>query len=255
MRIVIKVGSSTLTDSGILSIDRMKKLADLIASIHRENEVMLVTSGAVAAGSSIVPALRSSSTPQRQALAAVGQALLMSQYAKLFEPFGIFVAQILISKDDFENFSRSENAKTAVNTLLSHKILPIINENDTVVIDELLRGDNDQLSAKVTHYFDADLLVILSDIDGYYDKNPKVHSDAKLLKLIDKKLTDEQLNEEATPNGEFATGGIVTKLKAADFLMQNGKKMFLSSGFDLSYAKDFLLGKEYKKGSLFQLIS
>lgn len=253
MRIVIKVGSSTLTERGGLCTERMKKLATLIASIHGENEVLLVTSGAVAAGSSVVPTLNNKNTPHRQALAAVGQALLMSEYAKLFKPYGIFVAQILITKDDLENFSRSENAKTAVNTLLSHKILPIINENDTVVIDELLRGDNDQLSAKVTHYFNADLLVILSDIDGYYDKNPKTNSDATLIKLIDWKLTEEQLNEDATPNGEFATGGIVTKLKAADFLMQRGKKMFLASGFDLTDAEDFLLGREYKKGSLFQL--
>lgn len=252
MRVVIKVGSSTITDNGVLSKERMKKLAKLIATLHQENDVLFVTSGAVAAGSSIVPVLSNKNTPQRQALAAVGQALLMSEYAKLFEPFGIFVAQILITKDDFRNFSRSENAKTAVNTLLSHKILPIINENDTVVIDELLRGDNDQLSAKVAHYFDADLLVILSDIDGYYDKNPKTNSDAKLLKLVDWELSEAQLNEEVSPNSEFATGGIVTKLKAADFMMKSGKKMFLASGLDLTDAQNFLFGKEYQKGSLFQ---
>lgn len=250
MRIVIKVGSSTLTDGGILSQTRMKNLVDFLTSIHRENEVLLVTSGAVAAGFGVVPTLSNQNTPQRQALAAIGQAKLMNEYSKLFEPHGIHVAQILITKDDFENLSRSENAKIAVNTLLKHKILPIINENDTVVIDELLRGDNDQLSAKVAHYFDADILVILSDIDGYYDDNPTTNKNAKIQKIV-QNIPENLLNDTANPTDQFATGGIVTKLKAAHFLMQNNKKMFLASGFDLTDARDFLTNGTSDKGTLF----
>lgn len=250
MRLVVKVGSSTLSDRGVLSDERMGQLVDFLAEAHKNHEVLLVTSGAVAAGHSVVPALSNKKTPERQALAAVGQALLMKRYAKLFEPFGIHVAQILLTKDDFNSFSHSENAKIAVNTLLTHKILPIINENDTVVIDELLRGDNDQLSAKVAFYFDADLLIILSDIDGYYDKNPRIHADATLQKQVTR-LPKEVLSEGASPNDEFATGGIVTKLKAADFLMERGKKMLLVSGFDLSHARAFLQTGACEKGTLF----
>ncbi|GHS85812.1 glutamate 5-kinase [Campylobacterota bacterium] len=250
MRIVVKVGSSTLCENGVVSVERMGELCDFLQEIHAKDEVILVTSGAVAAGHSVVPSLSSKSTPERQALAAVGQAVLMNRYAELFKPFGISVAQILITKDDLSNFSRSENAKIAVHTLLTHKILPIINENDTVVIDELLRGDNDQLSAKVAYYFDADLLIILTDIDGYYDKNPKTHSDAKLLNIVHE-ISADQLEQGATPNDQFATGGIVTKLKAADFLLKNGKKMFLASGFDLSCARDFWRNGSSTHGTLF----
>ncbi|GHV08291.1 glutamate 5-kinase [Campylobacterota bacterium] len=250
MRIVVKVGTSTLCDRGVVSIDRMRELCAFLQEIHAKDELILVTSGAVAAGHSVVPSLSNKRTPERQALAAVGQAVLMNRYAEMFEPFGILVAQILITKDDLANFSRSENAKIAVNTLLAHKILPIINENDTVVIDELLRGDNDQLSAKVTHYFDGDLLIILSDIDGYYDKNPKTHSDAKLLPIV-REIAAEALEQGATPSDQFATGGIVTKLKAADFLMKNSKKMFLSSGFDLSFAAQFWRTGSSAHGTLF----
>ena len=228
----------------------MGELCAFLQEIHAKDELILVTSGAVAAGHSVVPSLSNRRTPERQALAAVGQAVLMNRYAEMFAPFGILVAQILITKDDLANFSRSENAKIAVNTLLAHKILPIINENDTVVIDELLRGDNDQLSAKVTHYFDGDLLIILSDIDGYYDKNPKTHSGAKLLPFV-REIAAETLEQSATPSDQFATGGIVTKLKAADFLMKNGKKMFLASGFDLSCARDFWRNGSSLRGTLF----
>jgi glutamate 5-kinase len=228
----------------------MEALTSFIGEFFDNNELILVTSGAVAAGHSVVPSLSNKQTAQRQALAAVGQAVLMNRYAELFKPFGIHVAQILITKDDFENFSRSEHAKVAVNTLLQHKILPIINENDTVVIDELLRGDNDQLSAKVTYFFDAELLIILSDIDGYYDSNPKTNPNANMHTTI-AAIAQEQLEQNATPSDQFATGGIVTKLKAADFLLKRGKKMFLASGFDLSAAREFLRSGQSQKGTLF----
>ncbi|MDR3162320.1 MAG: glutamate 5-kinase [Helicobacteraceae bacterium] len=251
MRIVVKVGTSTLSENGALHVERMARLAAFLALACAEHEVLVVTSGAVAAGHTVMPQLSNKKTPERQALAAIGQALLMNIYSKLFEPYSIRVAQILITKDDFVNLSHSENVKIAVNTLLKHKILPIFNENDTVVIDELLRGDNDQLSAKVAHYLDADLLIILSDIDGYYDKNPKNNPDAAPLKVVRGRLDTALLSEVPTPNGDFATGGIVTKLKAADFLVSRGRKMFLASGFDLTHARDFLKTGASEKGTLF----
>jgi glutamate 5-kinase len=250
MRIVLKVGSSTLSEKGVLAPSRIAALTELMAQLHPVHELLLVSSGAVAAGAGVVPGLNNEKTSDRQALAAVGQALLMRRYAKSFEPYGIHVAQILLTKDDFASFSHSQNAKSAIDTLLKHKVIPIINENDTVVIDELLRGDNDQLSARVAFHFDADLLVILSDIDGYYDANPHTYPDAQILPLVDR-IPPEALKALPTPNDTFATGGIVTKLKAADFLMQRGGRMFLASGFDLTPVRRFLLEGVQEKGTLF----
>ncbi|MCV6608088.1 MAG: glutamate 5-kinase [Campylobacterales bacterium] len=250
MRVVVKVGSSVLIDNDKLSVERIGKLVDFLQDLHQNHEVILVSSGAVAAGHTVVPTLSNKTTADKQALAAVGQTVLIRKYRKKFEEHNIHVAQLLLTKDDFQSFAHSENAKTAINTLLENKIVPIINENDCVVVDELLRGDNDFLSAQVTEYFGGDLLIILSDIDGYYDKNPREFSDAKILKVVSE-IPKEELEQENTPNFEFATGGIVTKLKAADFLMKNGKKMFLTTGFELSHAKDFIDGQENYKGTLF----
>jgi glutamate 5-kinase len=250
MRIAVKVGSSTLCDRGVPSIERIGAIVQFLQEFHKDNELILVSSGAVATGHGIVPALSNKKTPERQALAAVGQAALINIYANLFKPYGINVAQILITKDDLENFSRSENAKIALDTLLSHKILPIINENDTVVIDELLRGDNDQLSAKIAHFFDASVLVMLTDVDGYYDGDPLTNQNAKMIPKIDF-IPDDALEQSVVAGGEFATGGVVTKLKAADFLLRRGKSMFLASGFDLTHARNFLKTGAYEKGTLF----
>jgi len=249
-RIVVKVGSSTLTELGELSLERMRNLVAFLAEAHQKHEVILVTSGAVAAGHTVMPSLSNKDTAHKQALAAVGQAVLINRYQKKFADYGITVAQILLTKDDFDSFRHSNNAKNAINTLLDNKILPIINENDSVVIDELLRGDNDQLSAQVAYYFDADLLIILSDIDGYYDKNPKEYPDAVLLKKVHT-IDPGELSKAASPNFAFATGGIVTKLKAADFLLQRGKGMLLASGFDLGDARQFLKDGTHQKGTYF----
>jgi glutamate 5-kinase len=134
---------------------------------------------------------------------------------------------------------------------LSHGILPIVNENDISSTPEQLFGDNDQLSANVAHALNAEMLVILSDIDGYYDKNPQTFSDAKLYKVLHE-LPEGVLQDCATPNNEFATGGIVTKLKAADFILRHKRKMFLSNGFDLSYTEAFLLEGKHTLGTLFE---
>jgi len=243
MRIVVKVGSRVLAGEGRICEERMAALSDFLQEIHAEHEVMLVSSGAVAAGHSAMPELSNKNTSDKQALAALGQAKLMGMYQKQFDRHGIHVAQILLTRD-------SENAKNAVNTLLKYKVIPVINENDSVVVDEILRGDNDQLSAQVTHYLGGDLLIILSDIDGYYDKHPRHHTDAKILPVVHA-IPAADLEQVVDPDYQFATGGIVTKLKAADFLLKEGKRMFLASGFDLGAARDFLSGRAYTKGTLF----
>jgi len=176
---------------------------------------------------------------------------LISVYQKKLEKFGFLAGQILLTADDFDSRKRTQNAKKAVEALLKNRVLPIINENDATAIEELVFGDNDRLSAHVAHFFDADILVILSDIDGYYDRDPNRHEDAVILKRVTH-LTEEELQEECTPNGTFATGGIVTKLQAADFLIQRGRRMFLASGIDLSDARSFLLDGIHKGSTIFE---
>lgn len=249
-RIVIKVGSAVLTKDGQISLERMTNLVEFIVKLREKYQVVLVTSGAVATGHTVVPTISNKNTAGKQALASIGQAILINNYQKIFDKFGIYVAQILLTSDDFDSFKRSENAKNALDTLLENGIVPIINENDSVVTDELLRGDNDQLSAQVAHYFDASMLVILSDIKGYYDSDPHKNSSAKLLKIVDH-IGQDELETQNNPNNAFATGGIVTKLKAANFLMNNDKKMFLASGFDLGDAKSFLCDGDHQGGTLF----
>jgi glutamate 5-kinase len=172
-------------------------------------------------------------------------------YQEKFARFGVICSQVLLSADVFDSRKATKHAKVAVDTLLANKVVPIINENDTVSIEELVFGDNDRLSAHVTHYFDADMLVILSDIDAFYDKDPNRYDDAKPRDVVTH-ISQEELEAEHTPNNEFATGGIVTKLQSAHFLMTHHRKMFLTSGFDLSDIKSLLIKKEHKGGTLFK---
>jgi glutamate 5-kinase len=249
MRIVIKVGTATLYQNEKLS-DRIDNLVEFLVELNKKNEVILVSSGAVGAGYTKLK-LDKNNISNKQALASIGQPLLMKEYKIRFEKYNQIVSQVLLTASDFDSRKRTQNAKNMIEVLLQNKVIPIINENDAVSIDEIIFGDNDQLSAYTTHYFDADILVILSDIDGFYDSNPKENKNAKLLKTINK-IDANWLNIPCNPNDKFATGGIVTKLKAAEFLMQRGKNMFLASGFDLDDVKAFLLNKTHKKGTLFQ---
>ncbi|RRS31898.1 MAG: gamma-glutamyl kinase [Epsilonproteobacteria bacterium (ex Lamellibrachia satsuma)] len=249
-RIVIKVGSHVLTENSAVAKIRMLALVQLIAELKEDKyEVILVSSGAVAAGFTQLPIDRNS-VANRQALAAIGQPLLLKMYQEKFAKFDLLCSQVLLSADVFESDKHVVHAKVAIDTLLENNVVPIINENDTVSIEELVFGDNDRLSAHVAYHFDAELLVILSDIDAFYDKDPHKYKDAKQRAVVTA-ISDEELNEEHTPNNEFATGGIVTKLQSADFLMKHGRAMFLASGFDLSDARSFLLNGKHAGGTLF----
>jgi len=250
-RIVIKVGSAVLTEQNRVAKERMAALVDLIAKIKESGmEVILVSSGAVAAGYTMCK-LDKKILSNKQALASIGQPKLVAMYQKKFEKYGHLVAQILLTADDFDSRKRTFHAKCAVEKLLEQGVVPIINENDVTATEELVFGDNDQLSAHVAYYFDAELLVILSDIDSYYDKDPHKYKDAKPLKIVNK-IPKEDLEAESTPNGSFATGGIVTKLKAADFLIKRNKEMFLASGFDLSDAYSYLIDGIHVGGTCFR---
>ncbi|MEN8727698.1 MAG: glutamate 5-kinase [Sulfurovum sp.] len=250
-RIVIKVGSHVLTEDGAIAKPRMLALVELIAELKENNyDVILVSSGAVSAGYTQLP-LNRSIVANRQALAAIGQPYLLKMYQEKFAKFNVLCSQVLLSADVFDSRKHTEHAKNAIDTLLKNNVVPIINENDTVSIEELVFGDNDRLSAHVAHYFDAALLVILSDIDAFYDKDPNKYDDAKRRAIVNM-IEESELNAEHTPNNEFATGGIVTKLQSADFLMKQGREMFLASGFDLSDVKAFLVDGEHKGGTLFK---
>ena len=251
-RLVIKVGSAVLREGTELAIDRLNNLVDFIAKLKKEKnlEVILVSSGAVASGNTKLN-LDRTKILNRQALAAIGQPLLMKYYKKRFEQHNINCAQMLLVADDFDSRRRSANAKAVMEILLENDVVPIVNENDVIANEELLFGDNDQLGAHAAYFFDADMLAILSDVDGFYDSNPHENANAKMIKIINS-IDEEEFKVKHNPNSEFATGGIVTKLKAANFLINRNKKMYLSSGFDLKNAYDYLLYDNHNSGTLFQ---
>ena len=249
-RLVIKVGSAVLTENNHIAKERMMNLVSMISALTKKYDVILVTSGAVAAGYS---ALKLDKRKQigKKALAAAGQPILMTAYKKKFDIYDIDTAQILLTEDDFDSRKRTKMFQEIIDAHLQNDILPIINENDITSTPEQLFGDNDQLSANVAHATNADLLVILSDIDGYYDKNPQENKDAKLHKIINE-FSENELKDTSSPNNDFATGGIVTKLKAADYLIKRGRKVFLCNGFNLNTAESFLIDDKHILGTLFE---
>lgn len=248
-RVVLKVGSHVLTENSELAKDRIENLCKFISDLMKSYEVILVSSGAVAAGYTQL-ALDKTEVKNIQALSALGQPYLMSVYHKKMAKYDILTAQLLLTAGDFNSRSATKHAKDLIDTLIAKNILPIINENDATAIKEIVFGDNDQLSAHTAYYFDADMLVLLSDIDGYYTKDPRVYSDATMRKVVDS-IDESELLATDTPNHSFATGGIVTKLKAGDFLLKRDKEMFMASGFDLTDIRSYLLNNRQIGGTLF----
>lgn len=248
-RIVIKVGSSVLIDNDDIATERMLNLVYLIIDLQKKYEVILVSSGAVAAGYTSVQ-LNKHVPTSKKVLASVGQPILMSSYKSLFDIFDVTISQILMTEDSFNSEPHTEIFQDIIERTIRNDILGIVNENDISTTPEELFGDNDQLSAHVTYYAGADLLVILSDIDGYYDSNPNENPDAKIRKVVTA-LSEEELTQKFTPNSKFASGGIVTKLKAAEYIIENKREMFLCNGFDLTSARSFLLDGVHEKGTLF----
>jgi len=249
-RIVIKVGSHVLTENGAVAKERMRDLVELIALVMAKGtEVILVSSGAVSAGYTVLP-LERRDVGNKQVLAAIGQPLLLKMYQEKFATHNLLCSQVLLSASDLDSKKRTYLAQMTIDKLLENSIVPIINENDVIATEELVFGDNDQLSAYVAQNFDAELLVILSDIDAYYDKDPRVFNDAKVKREVHT-ISQEELDAPTTANNEFATGGIVTKLKAGNFLLENNKRMFMSTGFGLDDIKSFLLDGVQKGGTFF----
>jgi len=249
-RIVIKVGSHVLTENGAVAKERMRDLVELITLVMAKGtEVILVSSGAVSAGYTVLP-LERRDVGNKQVLAAIGQPLLLKMYQEKFATHNILCSQVLLSAADLDSKKRTHLAQMTIDKLLKNSIVPIINENDVIATEELVFGDNDQLSAYVAQNFDAELLVILSDIDAYYDKDPRAFADAKVKREVHT-ISQEELDAPTTANNEFATGGIVTKLKAGNFLLENNRKMFMATGFGLDDIKSFLLDGVQKGGTFF----
>lgn len=231
-RVVVKVGSNVLAlAKGGLNTERITGLCNALAKMQHDGcEVILVSSGAVAAGRGILGLTkRPTEIPELQAVAAIGQGALMEEYSRQFRAHGIIVAQILLTRDDMDDRRRYLNARLALLSLLGRKVIPIINENDTVTIDELKFGDNDMLSAMVAAKMEADLLVIMSNVDGLMTGHPTHVRDAKLIPVV-REITPEI---EALAHGErseLGLGGMKTKLLAARHAMQFGVTCVIVNG-------------------------
>ncbi|WP_446897287.1 glutamate 5-kinase [Clostridium sp. LBM24168] len=231
-RVVIKVGSSTLTyKSGLLNLYMIEHLVRQIADIHNMGmEVVLVTSAAIGAGIGKLGLSRKpDSIPESQAAAAVGQGLLMNTYEKFFSEYGKTIAQILITKEDMTQKHRLSNAKNTFFELLSRGVIPIVNENDAVIVDEIKFGDNDTLSAMVSSLIGADLLILLSDVDGLYSGNPRENPEAVLISEVFD-ITEKIEKCAGGAGSKFGTGGMTTKIKAAKIATSNGVSMVIAKG-------------------------
>jgi len=231
-RIVVKAGTCTLThQTGNLNLSNMEQLVRQLADIkNRGCEVLLVTSAAVGAGMGRLNIKeRPVKISDRQALAAVGQGILMHIYEKLFSEYGIVAAQVLLTKDDFADRQRYLNARTTMRRILEYGAVPIINENDTVTFDQIKFGDNDTLSAMVAGLVDADLLVLLSDIDGLYTDDPNKNKQAELIPVV-KEITPETESLAGEAISLFGSGGMKTKIAAANIAVSRGIAMVLTDG-------------------------
>ena len=246
MRLVVKIGTSTLAHAtGHLNIRRVEELCRTLSDIKNAgHEVILVSSGAIGMGvGKLGLRQRPQDIPGKQAAAAVGQCELMYTYDKLFDEYHHTVAQLLITGDDVKNEKRHLNFSNTLNRLLELGALPIINENDTIATEELGIGDNDTLSAIEAESIRADKLILLSDIDGVYTADPHTHPDARLIPKISK-IDQATLSLAGAAGSSLGTGGMVTKLQAAQICLNCGCEMVITNGNHPANLYDILDGKQ-----------
>lgn len=244
-RIVVKIGSSSLTnDKGMLSEEKMRDHVEALAYLKQQgHDVILISSGAVAAGfRSLGYPNRPKTVAGKQAAAAVGQGLLMQGYISCFSEFNIVPAQMLLTREDFYSQERFRNLYSAMNELLECGVLPIINENDSVSIEELTFGDNDMLSALVSGFLHANALIILTDVNGLYDGNPNTSKNAKKYHFIPE-ITEELLHVAGGSGSSVGTGGMKSKLLAAQKAISLGVSAFVGKGTGKEKLTDILAGK------------
>ena len=251
-KIVIKIGSSSLMheETGLVNFRRMEKLVRIICDLkNQDKDVILVSSGAIAVGRQTLKLdYKPKTVSLKQACASVGQAQLMMMYQKLFMEYNHMAAQVLLTFDAITNDERRRNAENALNEILQQGIIPIVNENDTVATEEIEFGDNDTLSAIVAHLIKADLLIVLSDIDGLYTDDPHKNSDAKKLSIV------EEINEKIDSMAKdaismYGTGGMSTKISAARIATDSGADMAILRAEDLEVINRLMDGEDV--GTLF----
>ncbi|MCZ6864681.1 MAG: glutamate 5-kinase [Candidatus Dadabacteria bacterium] len=250
-RVIVKIGSSVLTDKdGSLSESIFEKLAREISKIRDKNiEVIVVSSGAIASGmKKLGITKRPKEISMKQAIAASGQSTLIWHYERAFSAFNQNVAQILLTLDGFLDRKRFLNARKTLITLLAMGIIPIVNENDTVAVEEIMLGDNDNLAAHITSLIEADLLIMLTDIEGLYNKDPRNNEDAELISLIER-IGEEIENTAGDTFGRTTIGGMKTKIEAAKKAAAFGVPTIIANGKNGSVLEDIFDGKEV--GTLF----
>lgn len=250
-KIVIKIGSNTLAKSdGTINIGFMSEFANQCAHLIAQGKhLVIVSSGAQIAGLSTLQRwTRKKDIHYRQALCAIGQVELMNQWRVAFMSNGMHIGQLLITKDDFSDSQRTLNMRNTLFTLVDEGVIPIINENDSVSFEEISIGDNDNLSSLTAILWNADLLIVFSDIDGVYTKNPKEHSDAKLIERVENIATiKESISMDS--KSDFGTGGMITKIEAAERVREYGIPMILANGSTERILEQLAAGKV--SGTLF----
>lgn len=231
-KIVIKIGSNTLANKdGTVNVDFMEKFsAECSALMAQGKQLIIVSSGAQVAGLSTIEGwAHKGDIHYRQALASIGQVELMHKWRCAFKTKDIHVAQLLLTKDDFEDKHRTLNIRNTLFTLVDENVIPIINENDSIATDEFFIGDNDNLSALTANLWSADLLILFSDIDGVYTDNPKTNSEAKLIEVVES-IDDLKKQIKIGSTNSFGTGGIATKIEAAEKTTKCGIPLLLANG-------------------------
>ena len=253
-RIVIKVGTSTLaySETGKLNLYRIEHLVREIADLRNSGkEIIFVSSGAIAAGMNKLGInVKPQTIPENQALAAVGQGVLMHIYEKFFAEYGQTIGQVLLTKENAADEHARENSHNSLRAILDMGAIPVINENDAVAVDEIKIGDNDNLSAIVAKMVEADVLIILSDIDGLYSGNPKLDENARLIDEVS--VIDSEIERIAGGAGtKLGTGGMFTKIQAAKFATANGVTMLIINGATVGNLRKALNGENV--GTIFSI--
>jgi len=239
-KIVVKIGTSTLTaGTNKISRGKIEDIARQIEKLKDSYDIILVSSGAIATARQFVNIKAwDNIVTSKQALSAIGQPRLMQIYSEVFGDFDLKIAQCLMTYRDFENEVSRQNTRNTINELLTHNFIPVINENDTVAVEELIVGDNDKLSALVANLIDADKLIIASDIDGLFDKNPKLYPDATLISEISDLEKIDQFIEEKD-NG-LGTGGMGSKISAVKICFEKQIIVYIANGLKRNFIEDSL---------------
>ena len=250
-KIVVKIGTTSITHSnGLLNLQMIDKIARQLSDLHNKGyEVVLVSSGALGAGMGKLKLKeRPRTLPEKQATAAIGQGVLIHMYEKFFSEYGKTIGQMLLTNDDFSDRQRFLNSRNTCFSILNYDVIPILNENDATTVNEIKVGDNDTLSALVVSLIDADLLIILSDIDGLYDSNPSENKDANLISIVPE-INSKIKQMSGKSNSKFGTGGMDTKIKCAEIATTTGADMIIAKS-DMDHVITRILEGE-KIGTLF----